>query len=304
MNCFRLNYKIWFSYVILLVSVSYATPTLASPVNIIAAENFYGELAQEIGGTDVSVVSILSNPDADPHLFTTSPSTSKLISTAQIIIYNGADYDPWMNQLLKLVNKNKIVIINVADLIKAKPGSNPHIWYEKNTFPQLAKLLAHEITALDSSSQFKIAQNLNQFLNNNQKVGQRIEQIKAKYSGTPVTATEPVFGYMAYNLGLQMLGLVFQWKIMNETEPSPKMLADYQNLFIQHKVNLLFYNRQVVDSATKNILDLAGKNNITVVGVTETMPSKQTVNDWLLAEINLTESALAKSMQLKAKRKQ
>ncbi|HMC46461.1 MAG TPA: cation ABC transporter substrate-binding protein, partial [Caballeronia sp.] len=38
-------------------------------VPVVAAENFYGDVAQQVGGPNVAVTSILSNPDQDPHLF-------------------------------------------------------------------------------------------------------------------------------------------------------------------------------------------------------------------------------------------
>ena len=63
-------------------------------IAIVAAENFYGDVAQQIGGDQVSVASILSNPDQDPHLFEASPSVVREFAGAQIVIYNGADYDP------------------------------------------------------------------------------------------------------------------------------------------------------------------------------------------------------------------
>ncbi len=79
---------------------------------------------------------------------------------------------------------------------------------------------------------------------------------------------------------------------MNDTEPSPKMLAAYEKLLTEHKVKVLFYNKQVVEPTTQNILQLAKDNKIPVVGVTETMPQNNTVNQWLWDEINATEKAL------------
>ena len=46
----------------------------SGPIKVIAAENFYGGVAQQIGGPQVAVTSVMSNPDQDPHLFETSPS--------------------------------------------------------------------------------------------------------------------------------------------------------------------------------------------------------------------------------------
>lgn len=266
----------------------------AAEINIVAAENFYGELAKEIGGNQVSVQSIISNPDADPHLFTTSPSTSKAISQAQIIIYNGADYDSWINQMIAGVDKKKVTIINVADLVGVKSGQNPHLWYKPETFPKLAKVLANKISAINPSEAAAISQNLTTFIKDQDKVVKMINATKSKYTGTPVTATEPVYGYMVDAMGLKMEGIDFQWKVMNDTEPTPKMIADYQSLLTNKQVKILFYNSQVSDSVTKNMQDLAKKNNIPVVGVTETMPANTTIYKWLTTGVENTNQALAK----------
>lgn len=271
-----------------------AVNVFAAPINIVAAENFYGELAKEIGGKNVAVTSIISNPDADPHLFTTSPSTLKAVSAAQIIIYNGADYDDWMKQILANVDKKKTIIINVADLMNVKSGANPHLWYKPETFPMVAKSIASNLNKLDPQDKDVTQQNLAKFLTDNNKITQLITSNKQKYQGTPVTATEPVFGYMSDALGLKMYGQDFQWKIMNDSEPTPKMIADYEGLLTNKKVKVLFYNNQVSDSMTKNMQNLAKENGIAVVGVTETMPQNSSVNQWLTNEINATAQALAK----------
>jgi len=268
--------------------------SFAQSINIVAAENFYGELAKEIGGKNVNVQSIISNPDADPHLFTTSPSTSRALGQAQIIIYNGADYDSWINQMLIGIDKKKVVIINVADLVGVKSGQNPHLWYKPETFPKLAQVLTRKINELNPGAAKETSSNLQRFINEHNQVLNLIAAVKSKYANIPVTATEPVYGYMADAMGLKMQGLDFQWKIMNDTEPTPKMIADYQGLLSGQKVKVLFYNSQVSDSITKNMQDLARKNNIPVVGVTETMPANVTINQWLTGEVNATASALGK----------
>ncbi len=110
-----------------------ATPTLgwaAAPVSIVAAENFYGDVAQQIGGPSVKVSSILSNPNQDPHLFEASPSVARDISGSRIVIYSGIDYDPWMAKLLKSSRSGRRRVIVVAPLAARKTGDNPHVWYD------------------------------------------------------------------------------------------------------------------------------------------------------------------------------
>ncbi len=64
-----------------------SAPASAAPLlHIVAAENFYGDLAKQIGGKHVEVTSILSNPDEDPHLFETSASAAKALSSAEVVV--------------------------------------------------------------------------------------------------------------------------------------------------------------------------------------------------------------------------
>ncbi|WP_062790306.1 metal ABC transporter solute-binding protein, Zn/Mn family [Aquitalea pelogenes] len=82
--------------ILALACTSLLAQASGQPINVVAGENFYGDIAQQIGGKHVHVTSILSNPDQDPHLFEASASTAKALSAARLVVYNGIDYDPWM----------------------------------------------------------------------------------------------------------------------------------------------------------------------------------------------------------------
>ncbi len=112
------------------------------PIAVVAAENFYGDIARQIGGSQVDVVSIMNNPDQDPHLFETTPGIVRQIANAQIVVFNGADYDPWMEKLLAAAPRPGRVVITAANLVRVKAGENPHIWYDPATMPAVAKSLA------------------------------------------------------------------------------------------------------------------------------------------------------------------
>ncbi len=293
---------------IVATAFSFAKPIGAQRIAVVAAENFYGSVAKTIGGKYVSVTSILNNPNADPHLFSTSVNTSKAVGQAQVIIYNGLNYDPWMNNLLqghsnnryclhkKCTGPDQVVLLQVADLIGLKQiNANPHIWYEPQTFPQLAKKLTTLFTTMENnpSARAYFRANLKRFLKDNSQVQEKIAHIaKDEKGNTSVTATEPVFGYMIQALNLKDIGKAVQWKIMNDAEPTPRMLAQYEDHLISKQVRVLFYNNQVTDSVTDNILKLAEKYHVPTVGISETKPAHQSVNEWLLAELNKTEQAL------------
>ena len=260
---------------------------------IVAAENFYGNIAQQIGGDRVAVVSILSSPDQDPHLFETSPSVVRQVAAAQIVIYNGADYDPWMERLLRVTPQPGRVVIVAADLMHRRVGDNPHLWYDPPTMPAVAKALAAALSAADPGHDQDYAARLKSFLASLEPLNDKIAAIRSKYAGVTVTASEPVFGYMAAALHLTMLDQRFQLAIMNDTEPSAGDLAAFERDLKTHKVRVMFYNKQASDKIVQHLAELARAAGIPVVGVTETCPPGLSYQDWMLRELADTETALA-----------
>ena len=264
----------------------------ADPITIVAAENFYGDLASEIGGAHVAVTSILSNPDDDPHLFESSPSTARDIAGAAIVIYNGADYDPWMDKLLSASpNKDRAVIL-AAYLTGHKSGDNPHLWYAPETLPAVAKALEAELEKRDPADAGLFKANLDRFIASLAPANAAIARIKAAHAGTEVTATEPVFGYMAEALGLKMLNDAFQVATMNDAEPSPSEVAGFENSLKDGSAKILFYNSQVTDDTTTRLLKLAKDSYVKIIGVTETEPQGKTIAAWFLGQLQEVEDAL------------
>ncbi|AFJ42722.1 TroA_b, Metal binding protein TroA_b [Francisella orientalis str. Toba 04] len=122
-------------------------------ITVVAAENQYGSIAQLIGGSNVKVTNVINNADGDPHTFISSVKNAKLLAEADVIIYNGADYDSWIIPILK--SNKHATIIKVLDLIDypetPKFGINPHLWYDPDTFPALAKKLKEVLSTEDSN---------------------------------------------------------------------------------------------------------------------------------------------------------
>ncbi len=265
------------------------------PVPVVAAENFYGDIAQQIGGPGVKVTSMLSNPDQDPHLFEASPSVARGISAARIVIYNGIDYDPWMEKLLRAArNPNRKTVV-VADLLGKQPGDNPHIWYDPVTMLALAQALADSLASADPVHQAGYQQRLATFQASVQPIQAKIATMRMRLAGTPVTATEPVFGYMFAALGMEVRNQSFQLSAMNDTEPSASDIAAFEDDLKTRKVKLLVYNSQASGPVAARMERLARASHIPVVGATETEPAGKGYQAWMLGELDAIDRALPKS---------
>jgi zinc/manganese transport system substrate-binding protein len=272
-------------------------PAFASDgkIAVVAAENFYGDVAQQIGGDTVSVTSILSNPDQDPHLFEISPSVVRAIAAAQVVVYNGIDYDPWIERLLKVTPRSGRAMIAAAGLMHKQAGDNPHLWYDPTTMPAVAGALAAAFTAIAPAHADTYAARLKIFIASLEPLNRKIAAIGARFAGVAVTASEPVFGYMAAALHLTMRDQNFQRAIMNDTEPSAGDVAGLQRNLKTRQVRVMFYNKQAVTKVVQRLVDLARANNVPVVGVTETAPRGLSYQDWVQSELDATEKALGGS---------
>jgi zinc/manganese transport system substrate-binding protein len=268
-------------------------PAADGKIAIVAAENFYGNVVQQIGGDRVSVVSVLSNPEQDPHLFEVSPTIIRQVAAARIVVYNGADYDPWIEKLLRVTPAAGRVAIVAADLVNQKAGDNPHLWYDPSTMSAVAKALAAALVAADSGHKDDYTARLKTFLASLEPLNQKIAAIRGKYAGVAVTASEPVFGWMAEALKLQMRNERFQLAIMNDTEPSARDFAAFERDLKTHKVEVMFYNKQASNNVVRHLLDLARASNIPIVGVTETAPPGVSYQDWMCSVLDATQRALA-----------
>ena len=265
----------------------------AAPINVVAAENFYGDVVEQIGGTEVSVTSILTNPDQDPHLFEANPSTARALADAKLVVYSGADYDAWAEKLLAASQAPQRQVIDVAKLVHRKSGDNPHIWYDPATMPVLARHLAEALSRLDPPHRADYAERLAAFEDSMKGVRAKVSELRGKYAGTVVTATEPVFGYMADALGLKMRNARFQLAVMNDTEPSATEIAGFERDLRTHTVKVLFYNSQTSEALTERMRAIATEAKVAIVGVTETEPPGKRYQEWVLSQLAALDQALA-----------
>jgi zinc/manganese transport system substrate-binding protein len=264
-------------------------------IGVVAAENFYGDVARQIGGDQIAVSSILNNPDQDPHLFETTPAVVRKVADARIVILNGANYDPWMQKLLDAAPRSGRTVISVAAIVGRTAGDNPHLWYDPATMPTVAKAVAEALGNTDPAHKAAYEMQLQSFLASLRPLDQKIADMRAKYNGVAVTATEPVFGYMANAIGLTVRNERFQVAVMNDTEPAARDLAAFENDLRNANVNVLLHNKQVTSSLANRLINVARRANVPVVGITETKPANVSYVDWMLVELGELEQALQSS---------
>jgi zinc/manganese transport system substrate-binding protein len=274
-------------------AASPASPA-AAPIPVVAAENFYGDLASQIGGRHVSVTSILSDPSTDPHTYESNVENAKAIGAARLVIKNGLGYDGFMEKLLASSPRQDRVVIDVAQLLGTKKGENPHVWYDPKTMPKVAQAVADRLGQMDPADKAEFDSRLREFNNSLKPLQDQIAAIKSKHAGAKVLPIEPVFDYMAEALGLEVVDKegTFQRAVEEGNDPPAEAVAKFRQQLGSHSIKALIYNSQTVTPMTAQMQATAKQNNVPVVGVSETEPPGKTYQQWMVEQLLALQQAL------------
>ena len=274
-------------------SYSNSTPC-TQPMRIIAAENFWGSLVQQLGGTHVNVTSVVTDPNADPHEYESSASAAREIANANFVIVNGVGYDDWALKLLSADNNPNQTVLNVGDLLGRVNGTNPHLWYDPSFVNATVKQMYLDIVKIDPADAGYYAQRYSNLTSSLAQVDGRITTIRQQFAGTKVASTESIFVYLANATKLDLISPpAFMDAVAEGVDPPAQSVSQFENQLESGNVSVLVYNEQTVTPLTQQMKQIATQHNVTIVGVTETIqPSDVPFQVWMNAELLQLQNAL------------
>jgi zinc/manganese transport system substrate-binding protein len=254
-----------------------------SGVRVVAAENFWGSIAAQVGGSHVQVTSLITDHNTDPHTYEPTAQDARATADARYVIVNGAGYDPWADRLLSANPASGRRVLNVGDLTGNHAGDNPHLWYNPTYVATVVARVRGDLKALDPANAAAYDQSAATFLTQGlQQYHTVITTIKANFQGTPVGATESIFAEMAPALGLNLITPYSYLRAVSEgTDISAADEATVERQITQHQIIVLVYNSQNTPNNIQAILQLARAQHIPIFPITETpVPSTATFQEW------------------------
>jgi zinc/manganese transport system substrate-binding protein len=276
------------------VPASTSNPNSNSTIQVVAAENFWGSLISQLGGTHVNVLSIVSDPNADPHEYESNSADAQAIANANLVIVNGAGYDEWALKLIAASNTQNQTVLNVQELLNQAVTANPHFWYDPSYVNETVHQMYLDLVSIDPADTAYYTQ---QYANLNASLAiynGRIDEIRQQFAGTEVASTESIFVYLANATGLDLVSPpAFMQAVAEGDDPPAQSVVQFQQQLQSGNVSVLVYNEQTVTPLTQSMKSLAAQNNITVVGITETVqPPDVTFQVWMNAELLSLQNAL------------
>lgn len=263
-------------------------------INVVAAENFWGSLVSQLGGTHVRVFSIVSDPNADPHDYESSSVDARAVAAAGYVVQNGAGYDDWMTKLLAASPASRRRVYDIGASLGKRPGDNPHLWYDPAYVAAACDHIEADLKALDPKDAAYFTARRAAVTAAFAGIRARIAQIRHDDAGRPVASTESIFAYLARYLGLRLISPpAFMNAVAEGNDPPAASVVLFEHQLSARQADVLVYNKQTATALTTSVRGIAASHHIPVAGVTETIqPPGESFERWFGAEL----AALARAL--------
>ncbi len=268
-------------------------------INVVAAENFWGSLVAQLGGTHTHVLSIITDPNTDPHEYESNDSDAIAVKEAQYVILNNVGYDDWGTELVAADGDTNQTVLNIGDSLGVSVSGgivtgNPHLWYNPSYVMQAVAWMYHNLTSIAPSLTAYFSQQYDNLTASLTSLYSEITTIRDQFAGTIVASTESIFVYLANATGLDLVSPpAFMEAVAEGNDPPDSSVVTFQCQLESGHVRVLVFNAQTVTPITTSMKVIAQSNNVTVMSVTETIvPPTDTFQQWMGGELSALYVAL------------
>jgi zinc/manganese transport system substrate-binding protein len=265
-------------------------------LQVVAAENFWGSIAAQLGGDKVQVTSIITNPATDPHDYEPTPGDARTLAGARLAIVNGIGYDAWADKLVAANPVSGRQVLNVSDLVGIKAGGNPHRWYSPPNVQQVIDAITQAYKRLKpKQAAYFDAQRQTFETRGLARYKGLIASIRQRYARVPVGASESIFAPLAQSLGLRLLTPSgFLDAISEGTDPTAGDKTTVDDQIASGQIKVWVYNSQNATPDVKRLNEQAHAHGIPIAVVTETLtPATASFQAWQVRQLQAIAAALA-----------
>jgi zinc/manganese transport system substrate-binding protein len=276
-------------------------------LTIVSSTNVWGDIAKSVAGDGVRVISIIDSFGQDPHSYEASARDQLAVNEADIVVANGGGYDSFIDVLADAAGGFEILYAYLPDEHSEEEATaeestedghdhgheNEHVWYDFHVVEDFATRLAEQLGTLDPDGATEYAENLVEFLGEMERLQDDVAMAGQNYQGYSVVSSEPVADYLIDALGFENLTpSEFSQAIEEETDLSPKVLLEVQELLKNKLVKLFVVNSQTGSSQIDSLVTLAKDNGIAVVEMSELLPEGISYSEWMHNNILSIDTAL------------
>jgi zinc transport system substrate-binding protein len=272
--------------VVLLVIVSLVHLTATTPrlglrktekIQAIATVFPLMEFTQAVLG-DRGEVALLLPPGAEIHSWQPRPSDIRRLSQSDLFVCIGADLEPWVDNILKSVNKPDLHVFRASEGLALNKGEehehehehehedrqehdqdhehdhgslDPHIWLDFGLDKVIIDRLIEKMSELLPEASAYFRANGERYKKRLHQLDQRFDEILSRCKQKVfIMGGHAAFGYLAKRYHLQQISL---YGLNPESTPTPRELVKVVELAKEHDIKVIYFEIYVSDELAKVI---------------------------------------------------
>ena len=230
------------------------------------------DFACKIGGDCIDVTNMVPS-GTEPHDWEPSTNDLKNLEKADVFIYNGADMEPWADDLL-VSRSDTLRVVEASENVELRTTDgehehahehedadhhhgdfDPHVWLD----PENAKI---EMEAIRDALCAADPENSTVFQSNYEKYAAELDALDAEFReklaplpNRTIVVTHEAFGYLCDAYGLTQVGIE---GLSPDSEPDPGRMAEVIDFVREHSISTIFFEELVSPKVAEAIASETG----------------------------------------------
>lgn len=231
-----------------------AQPAADGKLKVVATTTMLADLSRQIGG-DAIVVTGLMGPGVDPHLYQASAGDVKVMTDADVVVYNGLHLEGKMGEIFSKLEQDQKATIRVSDALdpatllqfedaEGLPATDPHIWFDVKNWILAAGEVYEGLAAKDPAHKALYKANYDNYLEELKKADAYVAQRAAEIPQEQrilITAHD-AFQYFARAYGFEVKGLQ---GVSTEAEAGAIDVRELSDFIVTHQIHSIFVESSV-----------------------------------------------------------
>ena len=264
-------------------------------VDVAVSVGQWGDLVRQLGGACATVTTIVSSAAVDPHDFEPGTAALAAISSADLVVLNGAGYDHWAQDAVATLDPGPVVVDAAHVAHVPEHGADPHLWYSPDVVRKMSTAVSRALGRLATADASEyLARRAAAWVAESRPYEEAVARLRATAAGHTFAATEPVFDRMAAAIGLtDATPAGYRRASSNDTDPAPGDLTTFERALADGSIDVLVYNTQTSGTVPEQLRAAAEHGRVPVVEVSESPPDAGgSFVAWQLAQLTELSNAL------------
>lgn len=247
-------------------------------------------LASEIAGDKAQVISLVP-AGVEPHDWEPKPRTMAELQESDMLVYNGAGMETWLEDMLPSIQKAGVKTVNASSGLELLPfdeknadehedeagkedeheelAYDPHVWVSPAKYKQQARNVLNALVEIDSTNQEYYRANYNKLIEQLDKLDSDFKQAAANFDSKVFIVSHAAFEYLAKEYGLTQMPIR---GVTPQSEPSPAKLAELVKVCRENEVKYIFFESLVSPKLSQALANEVGAKTLVLndgQGITE-----------------------------------